>query len=191
MSSRRIQIRGFRSTLGSTDASSDAVNSRTSDESPEDSLDEWTARSRGSSQTSNSILGPHMPTAVEQAAQWQQHIRLSDFTAQLTCSLRGVFPNRKNQPRYRNVWVLLMHWQQGDPNLPVLRELEALRETFRDVFHFDVKTFEIPAQQSHLKVSQSISNFVAHSDDSEGDLKIFYYAGHARLGESGDLIFSR
>ncbi len=83
-----------------------------------------------------------------------------------------------------------MRWEHGDPKLPVAREMEELKRTFRDIFHYQVASYDIQEEQCHLKVSQVINSFVLHNGDSKNDLKIFYYAGHSRLGKSKDLLFS-
>lgn len=146
------------------------------------------SRSPGSSNTS--YAESDASNVFRQPAQWQQHITLPEFTQKLDAALQGVFPNQ-NRSRYTKVFVLLVRWEVGDPKLPVYIEIEALRQVFSDVFHFDVELFEIPSTRSHMAMSRKIWEFAMSNGDSPNDLKIFYYGGHSKLTESKDLILSR
>lgn len=148
----------------------------------------WTStRSPHTTDSTSSSLTSDLSGAIQR---WQQHITLEDFTKKLDLALKGVFPNQ-NRSRYSRVFVLLMRWQEGDPKLPVAVEIEELRRVFEDVFHFYVEIFEIPASQSHIRVTQKILEFVLCNGNSKDDLKIFYYGGHSSLTKSKDLLFSR
>ena len=142
-------------------------------------------KSPPSSATSTSSVPPR-------ADEWDRtlrHIALKDFGEALESAARAVFPNDQGL-KYSKVFVLLISWQMEDPKLPVSRELEALREVFEEIYHYDVEEFRIPDRGSHAAVSERINAFVNLNDDSSDDLKIVYYAGHSQLSRNKELIWS-
>lgn len=169
--------------------SDDASQRQVSGESATSSDDLWSVgRSPGSSHTSSSAsLGP---SRVDLSEQWRAHVTLAEFTQNLGHALKTLFPNQ-NRSRYKNVHVLLMRWEHGDPLLRVFEEMDELRRVFEDIFHFQVEIFEIPEEDSHAAVGQKVMDFSRYNGNSTDDLKIFYYAGHSRSNKSKNLLFTR
>lgn len=83
--------------------------------------------------------------------------------------------------RYKNVSVLLLHWQSDD--LFVLPELEDLEKIFREVYNYETEVFPIPSESSHLDLMMKICSMIKQYE-SEDTLLIVYYGGHARIDES-------
>jgi hypothetical protein len=167
-----------------------------SDERPENRCGEDTSDSleytdssfydRNPPSTNTSITPPR----ADEIDRWQRHTTLDRFRQSLQHAANSAFPNN-TQSRYANVYVLMIRWEEEDPNLPVSLELEDLRLVFEDIYHYEVEIFLIPRQRSHAKVSKRINDFIDINDDYKDDLKIVYYAGHSSLSKTKDLVWSR
>ena len=141
------------------------------------------ARSTDSSATSS------LPPRPEEWERTVRHIGLEEFGKSLQNAARAIYPNDRRS-KYTGVYVLLISWQTQDPKLPVEREINALREVLGDIYHYDIEEFRIPDIASHAAVSEKINDFVKVNNDSSGDLKILYYAGHSRLSRNKELVWS-
>lgn len=93
--------------------------------------------------------------------------------------------------RYRNVYVLILKWEDEDPQLPVSLEISKLKDAFVDVYHFNTEVWDIPDEDCHDSVNQKILDFKRLGSDSKDDLKILYYGGHGRLTRNRSLAWSR
>ena len=118
------------------------------------------------------------------------HVPLEEFGARLQRAAQAVFPNNPKS-RYSNVHVLLLHWKDGDPNLPVVGELNELRDVFKDYYHFETECWQIPSKNAHRALNRKITEFVELEDDSRDCLKIVYYGGHGLLSPSRQLMWSK
>jgi hypothetical protein len=89
------------------------------------------------------------------------------------------------------VYVLMIRW--GDESLfsPVSTEIHKLFNIFKDIYQFEVEIWKIPDTGSHVDTNQKILDFVKLGGDSEEDLKIVYYAGHAKLTKNKGLAWTR
>ena len=87
--------------------------------------------------------------------------------------------NRLSRPveEYKNVSVLLLQWETSDMD-GIDKEIDDLGELFTKTFHFSVKRFRIPEQQSFLSLETRIIQFIA-DEDSPSSLLIIYYIGDA------------
>ena len=83
-----------------------------------------------------------------------------------------------------------MYWEMEDPKLPVVKEVQSLRQVLEEIYSYEVEEFRIPDSASHTAVSKKINAFVEINDDRINDLKIVYYAGHSRLARNKELIWS-
>jgi hypothetical protein len=115
---------------------------------------------------------------------------MQDFAKDLQRAAESVFPN-ENRSRYSNVYVLIFKWKTEDPNLPVWYEIDELCYVLDKIYGYEIEIFEIPDQKCHIKVVEKITSFISINDDSKNDLKIVYYAGHSRLSDTRDLVWSR
>ena len=70
-------------------------------------------------------------------------------------------------------------------------EITGLRQVLENIYHYKVEEFKIPDQKSHNKVTTKIVDFIDVNDDDPAQLKIVYYAGHARLSKSKDVVWAR
>lgn len=130
-----------------------------------------------------------MPPRAEEWDRTLRHTALEDFGRALETAAKAVYPNDQ-MSRYSRVYVLLICWETEDPKLPVVREIQSLRQVLADIYHYEVEEFCIPNSRSHAAVSEKINAFVNIDDDSSTDLKIVYYAGHSRLARNKELIWS-
>src|ERR1700691_2630809 len=76
------------------------------------------AVSQSNSISSSSTAPPPTPHDIDR---WSKHISLQDFGEGLQIAARALFPNEMKS-RYTSVTVLVLSWQDEDPNLPVSLE---------------------------------------------------------------------
>jgi hypothetical protein len=120
---------------------------------------------------------PSPPTFAD-IDRWNYHTDLQTFGKNLQPAINAVFPN-ENRSWYSKVSVLMMSWEDEDPQLPVSLELDELEQVFRLSYHFHTEKWEIPETNCHYKVDEKVIGFVKPEEDSGTHLKIVYYAGHA------------
>jgi hypothetical protein len=89
------------------------------------------------------------------------------------------------------VSVLLLSWEDEDPQLPVSQEIEKLETVFRLKYYFETAHFKIPDEDSHYRLTERVMAFVKPEKDSGTHLKILYYAGHGRLMQDRSLALTR
>ena len=116
------------------------------------------------------------------------HISLQDFGSGLQKAANAVFSSDRNS-RYTNVDVILLSWEDEDPNLPVSIEIKDLAKTFTEIYGFDVEEWLIPARNSHNRLQTKVLHFLGSGDPKH--LKIVYYAGHGYLTNHGQLAWTR
>jgi hypothetical protein len=143
--------------------------------------------SQSNSISSSSTAPPLTPHDIDR---WSKHISLKEFGEDLQSAGRALFPN-ETKSRYTSVTVLVLSWQDEDPNLPVSLEISRLVDVFRSIYHFGVDEWKIPNQNSHWAVNQKIMTFVAPGPNDKEHLKIVYYAGHGRLTKTRSLEWTR
>ena len=132
-----------------------------------------------------SVLPP--PTAKE-IDRLHCQSALQQFGEALEEAAKSVFPNN-GRSRYRNIHVLLLSWEDEDPQLPVSLEISKLFDVFVNVYHFQAEIWHIPNENSHNIVSRKILEFAGNG--SKDDMKIVYYAGHGRLTQNRLLSWTR
>ncbi|PMD32388.1 hypothetical protein L207DRAFT_500093 [Hyaloscypha variabilis F] len=121
--------------------------------------------------------------------QLNHHIGLQEFGRGLQIAANAVFSNTGNRrSRYTKVSAILLSWADEDPNLPVSLEIEALRDVFINLYGFEVEEWKIPDVQSHTALNLKILQFLGDSDIKH--LKIVYYAGHGKLSNHGQAIWT-
>ncbi|CZR69300.1 uncharacterized protein PAC_19200 [Phialocephala subalpina] len=138
--------------------------SDSSDASPSESYDDNTPLSTPASTT-------HDTSRAE------FHVKdLEAFARDLQNAADRAFPNSSlAKPRYANVSVLLLRWE--DDGMNVEWELDDLETVFRN-YGFDTERWLIPRRNAHLKLmSRAVEIVEGH--DGKDDLVIIYYAGHA------------
>lgn len=123
------------------------------------------------------------PPTSHELDQLQYHISLQDIGEKLQKAAAAAFPNI-NRSKYSQVHVLLLCWEDEDPDLPVSIEVDELSEVFERHYHFDVEVWKIPSEGSHKKLNQKVLDFVELGGDSKDHLKIVYYGGHGKLAHS-------
>ena len=130
------------------------------------------------------------PPTAHDLDQLHHHISLQLLGERAQKAANAAFPNDKRL-RYTSVYVLVLFWQDEDPNLPVSLEALELKGVFEKEYHFNVETWEIPSEGSHKRVNQKVLDFVELGDDSKDDLKIVYYGGHGMLGSTRQSCWAR
>jgi len=161
---------------------SDDQESRTSEE--DTTSNEDTNKSNVDSHSSS----PPPPTPHELDFQ-QRHISLKQFGEGLQLAANTLFPNDSTS-RYTKTSVLILSWEDEDPELPVSIEISRLSYVFEHVYQFEVESWKIPTKNSHFELNQKIGAFVKPEDDDRQHLKIVYYAGHARLAKNRTLVWA-
>jgi hypothetical protein len=116
------------------------------------------------------------------------HVRLQDFGDKLQKAANAVFPGVPSS-RYKQVDVLLLSWEDEDPELPIALEKRELFDTFAKIYGFYVEEWLIPAESSHNRLQVKILQFLWNSDPNH--LKIVYYAGHGKVTGQGKLVWTR
>jgi hypothetical protein len=116
------------------------------------------------------------------------HVRLQDFGAQLQKAASTVFPVGQSS-RYKEVNVILLSWEDEDPELPISSETRKLSDTFANLYRYHVEAWEIPVVDSHNRLQVKILQFLWNSDPSH--LKIVYYAGHGKISKQGQAVWTR
>ena len=130
------------------------------------------------------------PLCSRDLDQLQYHISLQEIGQKLQRAANLAYPNDKRM-RYTAVYVLLLCWEDEDPNLPVSIELDELRRIFMDKYCFNVEVWKIPSQGSHKKLNQKVLDFVELGGDNKDELKIVYYGGHGMLAHNRQSSWAR
>jgi hypothetical protein len=128
------------------------------------------------------------PTPYELDFQ-HRHISLKQFGEGLQLAANTLFPSDSTS-RYTKTSVLILCWEDEDPNLPVSIEISRLSYVFEHVYNFEVESWKIPTKHSHFQLNQKIGAFAQPEDDDRQHLKIVYYAGHARLAKNRTLVWA-
>ena len=114
---------------------------------------------------------------------------VKDLTDALSRAAIASFPN-KRQRRYKHVHALLLYWEGDD--LGVESEINTLWKVLYFEYGFDAFVEKIPILKSHNALSFQLSAYMAdRSRDSQDNLLIVYYGGHAHMDEQKRCVFSR
>jgi hypothetical protein len=116
------------------------------------------------------------------------HVDLEDFGKGLQNAANAVFSSDRRS-RYTQVSALLLSWEDEDPQLPVSLEIDALKDVLVNLYGFEVEEWKIPAHDSHMELNLKILQFL--KDSSTKHLKVVYYAGHGKLSNHGQAIWTR
>ncbi|KAL2069399.1 hypothetical protein VTL71DRAFT_14078 [Oculimacula yallundae] len=81
--------------------------------------------------------------------------------------------------RYTSVHVLMLRWEATN-DLELVREMNELADVFKD-YGFQVLTYVIPTERSHLSLNNEVSKFVEIGGDMSDALKIVYYSGSSMI----------
>ncbi|KAK0108101.1 hypothetical protein ONS95_002922 [Cadophora gregata] len=129
------------------------------------------------------------PPTFSDLDRWRYHIDFQKFSSDLQAAANAVFPN-DTKSRYTKVSVLMLSWENEDPNLPVSQEIDKLYNVFRNLYQYETDRWTIPDDNCHYKLTEKIMDYVKPAEDSKTHLKIVYYAGHARLTETRLLVWT-
>ena len=151
-----------------------------------------TSDNKDESDSNEYISSPNStpPPTLADIDRWRYHIAFEEFGKSLQEAANAVFPNDTNS-RYTKVSVLLLSWEDEDPELPVSREIEKLHAVFRDYYGYETEHWTIPDEHAHWKLSEKIMDFAKPEEGSKTHLKIVYYAGHGRLTDTRLLLWTR
>lgn len=141
-------------------------------------------------EANNNNSSHNLPPRPDDIDQRQRQIDLRKFGEELQVAANAAFPNT-NTSRYQKVYVLILKWEDEDPKLPVSYEISKLEGVFKDVYHFQTESWDIPDEDCHDKVNQKILDFKRLGENSKDDLKIIHYAGHGKLTRNRALSWTR
>ena len=130
------------------------------------------------------------PPRADEIDRWQHHIAFQQFGEDLRSAAAALFPNTATS-RYKNVYVLMIMWEDEDPKLPVSDEIKKLERVFKNIYHFNTEVWSIPDLDCHAEVNQKILDFTRSGGNFKDDLKIVFYAGHAKLTMNRLLSWTR
>jgi hypothetical protein len=116
------------------------------------------------------------------------HVDLESFGKGLQNAANAVFSSERRS-RYTQVSALLLSWEDEDPQLPVSLEINTLKDVLVNLYGFEVEEWKIPAHDSHIGLNRKILQFL--EDSSTKHLKVVYYAGHGKLSNHGQAIWTR
>jgi hypothetical protein len=134
------------------------------------------------------LLRKRTPLSGHELDRLNYHVYLQDFGFQLQRAANAIFPGDQIS-RYTSVHVILLSWEDEDPQLPVSLEINALADVFSTLYRFEVEQWLIPSDNSHNKLQKKILQFLG--DDNVSHLKIVYYAGHGKLTNHGTPAWTR
>ncbi|TVY85278.1 Cholesterol oxidase [Lachnellula suecica] len=120
---------------------------------------------------------------------WQAHIDLKTFGEGLHAAAQAIFPT-ESRSQYSKVYVLMLCWEDEDPNEPVSYEMGRLFNVFENIYRFETEIWRIPNENCHIETRQKISDFISLGGDCDEHLKIVYYSGHARLDKNKRLAWT-
>ena len=87
----------------------------------------------------------------------------------------------KKSPRYHEVAVLLLCWDQGFSHLNTQEEVDTLKAVFEDQFGYSATIFKLSSLGGlQVELNKQVAIFVSDHDRPH-NLLIVYYAGHGRL----------
>lgn len=131
---------------------------------------------------------PRPPLSGYDLDRLNYHIDLQDFGTHVQKAANAVFSSDRRS-RYTKVTVLLLSWEDEDPQLPVSLEIEELKDVFVNLYGFEVDEWFIPPINSHGALNLKILQFL--QDSCAKHLKLVYYAGHGRLSTHGQAVWTR
>lgn len=73
--------------------------------------------------------------------------------------------------------------------MPVSLEIAELKDVLVNLYGFEVEEWQIPSIRSHVELNSRILDFLKGSDMKH--LKIVYYAGHGKMSNHGQAIWTR
>lgn len=112
--------------------------------------------------------------------------KLEAFANDLNRALKSSFPAPRDSYPYKAVYVLLLRWIDDD--LMVQSELSGLRNVFEGQFSFNVEEWQIPGRGAYRALQEKVYGF-QNSHQSESELLIVYYGGHAEADRRGRSIW--
>ncbi|KAE8443543.1 hypothetical protein EG329_001783 [Mollisiaceae sp. DMI_Dod_QoI] len=139
-------------------------------------------------------LSKMSPPSFYDIDQLNYHTDLQEFGKSLQVAIDAVFSDTgRRSSRYTQltplkISAILLSWEDEDPNLPVSLEISTLRDVFINLYEFEVEEWKIPDVNSHTALNLKILQFL-HDNDTK-HLKIVYYAGHGRLNNHGQAIWT-
>ncbi|KAL9614187.1 MAG: hypothetical protein Q9204_008848, partial [Flavoplaca sp. TL-2023a] len=104
-----------------------------------------------------------------------EHIsKLEEFSQDLEKAIANSFPRPSTS--YTSVHVLLLRWADDDLNVQV--ELSSLKAVFENQYLFAAEQWDIPSLNPTRALQTKLYDF-QNSHQSEDELLIVYYGGHA------------
>jgi len=121
----------------------------------------------------------HLLSKTHDVSLAEEHITsIKHLAADLEEAVKAVWPRRQGI-RYTQVHVLLIRWEDDD--LGVLSEIQELKHVFKDIYNYNVETYDIPNTRPQRTLNQRIQEFLQYDEENGNEtLLIVYYGGHAR-----------
>jgi hypothetical protein len=91
------------------------------------------------------------------------HINLRDFGSSLQKAANAIFPGGQLS-RYSKVDVILLSWEEEDPNLPVSLEIQELKAILEELYGYNVEEWLIPGEDCHNRLQSRILEILGDSD---------------------------
>ncbi|PVH89064.1 hypothetical protein DL98DRAFT_648355 [Cadophora sp. DSE1049] len=140
----------------------------------------YTLSSGASSITDDYPLTPSTPS-LHDTSKSSFHISdIRSFAESLQDAANQAFPNR-GRSRYHTVNVCLIRW--AEDTLDIKPELDALHDTFSQLYGFNTEIWLIPSSASQIQLTSMTCTFLQKFDE-EGNLFIVYYGGHGTINSA-------
>jgi hypothetical protein len=89
-----------------------------------------------------------------------------------------------NRQPYDRVGVLVIYWAEDDFPISCAEEAGKVIDVLRNEYHYEVKSFAIPLRNCRNELEKAVVDFkVQFDDESQSNLMIVYYSGHADSDE--------
>ena len=118
----------------------------------------------------------------------QYHVRdLTTFGETLTKAAIHAFPKDGTLPRYHEVHVLLLSWE--DDSLGVAKEISELDDVLRQAYNYRTEQWRIPGERSHNALATRLTAFLGDYETKD-NLLIVYYGGHGCMNDNRQCVWS-
>ncbi|CAN8105793.1 unnamed protein product [Discula destructiva] len=108
------------------------------------------------------------------------------FARHLQDAAMHIYGKMQRPPRYKNVSVLLLRWEE---DTAAQHELVELEKTFRERYNYHTEKWSIPTVPNpSIKLNVQMAPFIEHAGSDH--LLIVYYAGHSYVGSDKQLYWA-
>jgi hypothetical protein len=172
-----------------------SIGGQSNDETPDDTAEDWPIVPQWlydtdtQPQSPTAELGRSDATSDDTAEDWPQWPYDTDFQPESPTAELGrsaieriqskvdlSWGKREVLSRYRDVIVLLIHWEEHDFGDELATTIDKYKWMFMNLYNYEVRHFQIPSKKPHMALAEELVQLV-RSDGPE-TLFIIWYDGH-------------